>query len=159
MIQFKTYGNIPKSFYDGKMKYISTRKTLYGVHKNKDKYSKTHLICFTEAQHAKFFKDYLLQIQSKGRDIERCSEMENVIFPIMDAPGKKLPLEIIECRLAHLMKMCHLNFFDMYVIFDVVKGDYDTMTLKCYLYESTGYPNRGYINCHLNQMMYGYDMR
>ncbi len=153
-MQFKAYGGIPKSYYDAKVKCITTRNTLYGIHKDHDKISKTHLICFTEKRHVHLFKDYLVNIQQKGKLLDRCSEFSSFIIPHSEGYGSKYPMEVSEYNLVQLMKTCHLNYFDMYVVFDFVMEDYDVVTMHHYNFESSEYPHRGYLNCHLMQMLH-----
>lgn len=152
MMQFKAYGGIPKSYHDAKVKCITTRNTLYAIHKEHEKTSKTHIICFTENRHVGLFKDYLVNIQKKGV-LDRCSEYNSFVIPFSDAHGSTYPLSIVEYPLIHLMKTCHLNYFDMYVVFDFALENYDIATLHYYNFESVEYPHRGYLNCHLTHMM------
>lgn len=153
MIQFKSHGEIPKSYIDAKVRCISSRNTLYGIHKNYEKHSKTRVVAFTEKNHVDRFKVYLLELQHKGKVIERCSDFESFMIPYTLSAGSRLPLSVVEYPMIDLMKMCHLNFFDMYVVFDIVNEPYDVITLHFFTYESPSYPHRGYINCHLLQML------
>lgn len=153
MIHFKSYGSIPKSYYDSKMKCVTARGTLYGVHKNNDSHSKTHILCFTDSRLASNFKEYLTKIQHSGKTIERCSEFKNIIIPYVESTGSKMPLRVDDYSLIDLMKTCYLNYFDLYVVYDSIPEN-DVMTLHCYTYESTDYPNRGYINVHLHHMLH-----
>lgn len=152
MIQLKAYGGIPKNYYDSKVKCITSRNTLYGIHQEHDKMSKTRIVCFTENKHVMMFKDYLINIQKKGV-LDRCSEFNSFIIPYSDAYGSKQPLSTTEYSLIQLMKTCHLNYFDMYVVFDFNLENYDIATLHYYNFESSEYPHRGYLNCHLMHMM------
>lgn len=153
MIQLKSYGNVPKSYHDTKINYITARNTMYGVHRNKGEVSKTHIVCFTDPKHATTFKDYLVRIQAKGVTLERSSNFQNVIIPCSDIIGSKFPLHTEHCSITDLMIMCHLNFFDMIVVFDMMNEGNDVITLHYYDYESTEYPNRGYLNLYLNKML------
>ena len=151
-MQFKAYGGIPKSYYHAKVKCISSRNTLYAIHKDHEKTSKTHIVCFTESRHVSMFKTYLTDIQKKGI-LDRCSEFNAFIIPYTHGHGSTHPLSIVEYPLIDLMKTCHLNYFDMYVVFDFSVESYDVATLHHYNFESVEYPHRGYLNCHLTQMM------
>lgn len=155
MIQFKSYGKVPNRLYDARVVCLTTRNTLYGIHKIKgvEKQSKTHLIGFVESTHARMFQDYLIRMQDSGRGIERCSIHENVIIPVTVAQVSKLPLQVLEYRLAGAMKLCSLNFFNMHIVFDVTHGDLDQMTFHHYDYESIDYPNRDYINIQLESLL------
>lgn len=152
-MQFKAYGGIPKSYYDAKVKCITSRNTLYAIHKDHDKISKTHLVCFTENKHVNTFQNYLINMQKKGI-LDRCSEFSTFLIPYSDANGSKYPLSIVEYPLVQLMKTCHLNYFDMFVVFDTILDNHDIITLHHYNFESIEYPHRGYLNCHLTQMMH-----
>jgi hypothetical protein len=155
MIHLKPHGIIPRSYYDTKVKCVTTRKTLYAIHKpSNDHNSKTHIVCFTEQKHAFTFKEYLTSVQKQGKIIDRCTEFsEYVATKSPEIGGSKLPLDIIECKLMDAMKMCHLNYFNMYVVFDLHHTSYDAVTMYYYSFESTGYPNREYLNCYLQHTL------
>lgn len=154
MIQFKSYGSIPKNYYDAKMKCISARGTLYGIHIDKEQQqSKTHLICFTESKHAHHFKRYLVDIQQTGNVLERRSEFKNVLIPSVQSTGSKVPIGITDYPLMALLKTCNLHYFDLCIVYDVLQDTGNMLTLYCYEYESNEYPSRGYINVHLEEML------
>ena len=62
--------------------------------------------------------------------------------------GSLLPLEIQAIKVVDLMKMCHFNFFDMYMVFDIRDE-----SLHCYMYETEDIPRRDYITMYYNYLL------
>lgn len=154
------YGNIPKSYKgkDTRVHYLTCRKTIYGVHRTAadDAMSKTCIMCFTSKRHAITFKDELMYIQTTGRVLERCLPVPNVIHhPIasIKTTGSMLHVSVETSPIVDLMKMCHMNYFDMYLVFDIDYNDSGDRTFSYYDFNVLDQPTRGYLNYHLNYLL------
>lgn len=155
------YGNVPKSYKDkyARVHYLTCRKTIYGVHRwiedSADLSSKTCIVCFAEQRHAFSFKDDLMHIQNMGRILERCIHLPNVIHPLAakKTKGTFLQVSVESSSMVDMMKMCHMNFFDMYLVFDVNHHDNGDRSFSYYIFNVTDTPARGYLNCHFNHLL------
>lgn len=160
MIHLVPYGQIPKSYKDTKVHYLTSRNTIYGVHRHvvEENYSKTSLVCFSDMKHAIHFRDDLVKLQASGKILERCVHFPNVLSPSVSAgtnpTGSRLPISITTSHIVDIMKLCHLNFFDMYLVFDTNRYDeVNNMSFSYYQFATKEIPSRGYINCHFEQLL------
>lgn len=160
MIHLISYGQIPKFYKDTKVHYLTSRSTIYGLHRHvvEDNYSKTSLICFSDMKHASSFRDDLVQLQASGKIIERCVHQLDVFNPSVavntSTKGSLLPISINTSHIVDIMKLCHLNYFDMYLVFDTNRyEDLNSMSFSYYHFTTNEMPSRGYINCHLEQLL------
>lgn len=157
MIRLVPYGNIPKSYKDVQVTYITSKKTIYGFHKNAGD-SKTSIVCFSDVRNAQRFKERLWEVQKAGEVLERCALHENddAIRPYIATKtkgGSIIPLQLTTAHVVDIMKMCHLNYFDMMLVFDmnyVASGDY---VFSYYDFHTKDIPTRGYMDLYLEQMM------
>lgn len=155
MIHMIPYGKIPKNYHDTRVHYLTSRNTIYGIHKPvTDGSSKTCIVCFSDERDAHTFKTELLNVQRSGKLIDRCEHGPNTLQPYVDTKtkGSILPISMTSTRIIEIMKMCHLNFFDMYLVFDVEQYDHNYL-FNYYMFQTSEIPHRGYINCSLEQLL------
>jgi hypothetical protein len=142
--------------HDGRVHYITNRHTIYGVHKqapDDSLNSKTCILCFSDQSNVHMFADKLRNIQKKGSMLERCIYLPGVLYPMLQPDAKThggslMSLEIQSSTVVDIMKMCHLNFFDMYMVFNM-----DADSLHCYVYETMHIPTRDYMTMYYNYLL------
>jgi hypothetical protein len=161
MIRFQVKGPIPKSIYDDQVHHITCRNTFYGFHKHVRSHniesSKTNLIAFTSVKHAVIYKDILSQVQERGSIIERCADDTYDSFPSFaqkNVTGSILPLNITTVDLSSILMLCILQYFDMYIVYDI-KHDkkIDEHTLVCYEFTTAEPPHRSFMNLYLEKLL------
>ncbi len=156
MIHLIPYGNIPKSYKDIRVHYLSSKNTIYGIHRNvTSDFSKTSLICFTDNKNAHTFKERLCDIQKSGKILERCAYGTDELRPYVASKtkGSIIPLQVTSTHIIDRMKMCHLNFFDMMLVFNVNDIDSYDFKFSYYNFQTSEVPSRAYIDCYLEQML------
>jgi hypothetical protein len=154
MIKLRSFGAVPGSYYDQRVHCLSVKNTLYAFHNEDIYHSKTNIISFSDHSTAENFRSVLAKLQTKGKTIERCLSMVESQAYVIDYPMRNIPIQIVDYNITDLMKTCHLNFFNMYVIFDIHNSSDEVISLKYFEYNSVDIPNRGYMNFYLNLMMH-----
>lgn len=158
MLRFKRNGVYPRSLQQEKVHVITTRNTLYGIHKHviHPSYdvhcSKTILIaCFKEA-HARELISMFQQTQRQGYPVNRFIEDDVIDLqkPSVHTTGF-YPFGIEEVPLPDLEKICLLHYFDMFVATDILRTNQD-MHLSCYEYKTYEFPNPGIIRRMIEDM-------
>lgn len=159
------YGKIPKSYKDINVHYVTCKNTIYGIHRHvywspAVDFSKTTIICFTDRRHALMFKEELWKLQQSGKVLDRCMDGVSVMYPYVDkkTKGGMIAMGTDSTNIVNIMKMCHLNFFDMNLVFDFNKIDDNSQvssyTMSYYEFRTNEMPNRAYIDLCLEKLLY-----
>ena len=159
MIQFSFNGPIPRRFVGEKVHLISSRSTLFGVHKPAEIYSdscvsKTALVAFTEKKDAVYFIKSLKKLQDRKEVVDRWIEHGDTIYTstLELRGGSLMPLKIESSfTVSELHILCLIHYFDLYLavnLFDVK----EYIDLICYKHESAELPNRNTIDCFMEDM-------
>lgn len=159
MLRFNRCGSYPRSLQHEKVHVVTTRNTLYGIHKNiihpdyDMNCSKTVLLACFERIHAKKLISTIEHVQRRGLPIQReiQDDIVNLSTPAIYNSGF-FPLSVEEVALPDLEQICLLHFFDMFVTFDLEEQDTDTLLLNCYEYKTYEIPNQGIIRRFMEDM-------
>lgn len=155
------YGKIPKSYKDINVHYVTCKNTIYGIHRHvywspSVDFSKTTVLCFTDRRHALLFKEELWKLQKTGKVLDRCMDGVSVMHPYIDRKtkgGGMMQMEIDSTHIVNIMKMCHLNFFDMNLVFDFNMNETGAYTMSYYEFRTDEMPSRSYIDLCLEKLL------
>ena len=125
-VRFKEYGPIPVNVKQNKVHAITCRQTLFGIHEDK-----TTLVLFERPRDA-------------GRFV-RCIRNDN---------GYKMyPVQLETVQVDTMEKICHLNYFDMYLVYDTLNAPGGVLRADCYTLRTLDPPQREYINYQLEKYL------
>lgn len=161
MIHFKVYGPLPRSMLSNKCHFISTRNSLFGVHRYLQRIdfdnscTKTTLVGFLEEDQANTFLQRLDFMQRSGIDINRCNTLDNVLnFDKFSPYGNSMaPLQLEGMTISDIERLCLLHFFDMYIVANMDHDiSNDNITLMCYENKTYEWPNRDILDRFMRDM-------
>ena len=146
MIRLRSHGSIPKNYNGSRVHYLTCRKTIFGVHRTlPDESSKTCIVCFTDTKSASRFKD---ELSRGGYTVVRYISPTDIEVT-KTTGGGLLPVTVETTTMLEMMKICHLNFFDMYLVFTV-----DDSTYSHFDFETSEMPTRGYVNSYFELLLH-----
>lgn len=159
MIQFSFSGPIPRRLVGDKVHLVTSRTTLFGVHKPAEIYSdscisKTALVAFTDKKDAVYFIKSLKKLQDRKEVVDRWIEHGDTLYTsTMQMHGGSLaPLKLESSfTVSELQILCLIHYFDLYLavnVFDVKQY----LDLICYKHESANFPRRDTIECFMEDM-------
>lgn len=160
MMQFSFRGDIPRRVASDKVHLVTSRTTIFGVHKpqridaEEASISKTALIAFLEKKDAEIFMKKMKKQQEHKAPIDRCIVGRDMIFPYPPcmSGGSLMPLRLESSFTVNEMQiLCNIHYFDMYLAFSMVDVN-GYIDLACYTQETSDLPNRSTINHYMEDM-------
>ena len=173
MLRFQSKGGIPRHNSKDPTYLLLARKSLYCVHreitsvgykKGESIPTKSCIVGFRYKRHAERMQQTLNEYQRQGRNID--GMVVNGKMPI-DSGERGRPISILDIQSQELElveKQCLLNYFDLWLVNDIVRiaPDEDvgpSWRLDIYEYITIEPPHRSYINHHLESLLRNSHMR
>lgn len=159
MIHIRSSGSIPNSLYQKKIYGITTRKTLFGIHRPYQKIgfdemcSKTTLLLGTNQVIAQQMLDRMHELHQRGISWKRTLSDQDLISEHQNLTSI-MPLEIIELSMSDMIKLCQIHYFDMYITHSIETVDHSTSDWLCYEYNTLQRPNRAMVEQFMRDMLY-----
>ncbi len=168
MIRFHTYGPLPRSMSSTQCLFLTTRKTMFGVHRNlhridfDDECSKTALLGFVEQDNAELFLKKIDHMQRSGSNVDRCM-IGDIMPPNSYLPWRSgiAPLKLEPFPINDIQRLCLLHYFDLYIVVNIDAGlpsdsskssHESDMTLLCYEFKTYEWPNRNILDRFMSDM-------
>lgn len=126
-VRFKGYGPIPVNVKPNKAHAITCRQTFFGIHEDK-----TTLVLFERPRDA-------------GRFVRRLREEGYKMYPMRI---EIVPIDAVE-------KICHLNYFDLYVVYNTLTAPGGLLHADCYTLRTEEPPQREYLNYQFEKFFRG----
>lgn len=126
-VRFKGYGPIPVSVKSNKAHAITCRQTLFGIHEEK-----TTLVLF-----------------ERGRDAGK------FVRCLRDNGYKLYPMRIETIPVDTVEKVCHMNYFDLFIVYNILTAPGGILHADCYTLRTTGLPQREYLNYQFERFLRG----
>lgn len=116
-VRFKGYGSIPVNVKTNKAHAITCRQTLFGIHENK-----TTLVLF---EHGNDAKKFIKHLRYNGFQM--------------------YPMQIEMTNVDTVEKICHLNYFDLFIVYNILTAPGGILHADCYTLNTENIPQREYL--------------
>lgn len=145
--RFKLYGPVPRSLRESTTHIITCRGTILGIHTDEHPpqpkehkrtrkralevppFPKTTLLAFNHLKHASYVKGEL-----------KASGFEHY------------PLTIETIQLSDIEKLCMLQFFNLHLVYNVLKAPNNCLHADCYTFVTSEPPNRQFLNFYFENL-------
>lgn len=158
MLRFSRHGAYPRSLQQENVHVITARSTLYAFHKTtiRPEYdthcTKTVLVGCFDRQHADELINVIDHCQRNGYSVNRIIEDDIIDLRKPYIHGASLlPLSIEQVPLPDLEKICLLQYFDLFIVYDIQRFT-NTLQLHCYEYKTYETPSSGLIRKYMEDM-------
>lgn len=159
MIKFQVYGPLPRSMMSNTCHFISTRNSLFGIHRTLNRIdfdmscTKTTLLAFLEEDQAQTMMNRLDYMQRNGIDINRLTDGDELPNTSVGKWRAGIaPLKLESMSIGDMERLCLLHYFDMYIVANMDVEEFDRLTLMCYENKTYEWPNRNILDRFMRDM-------
>lgn len=149
LVKLKVSGPLPKTTLRDRVHGITCRGTIYGVHRDifNNGGCKTTLLFFADPR---MCREYMKVITTRSVEKVLIGESEPAIAPIR---CDRLPLQLESSPLSVVQKLCYLQYFDLFLVYNLMYGPGDRVYLDTYEMNSYVGPGRDLVNHYFNTLM------
>lgn len=160
MLRFDTTIGFPRSLANETLHVVTARNTLYGLHKHIPDAAydygctKTVLMGFLDRKHADDVVGMIDRAQRNGFGVNRHLYDNKIDLQHRSTKhiGGFMPLKVDDYALQQILQLCLLQYFDLYIAYDVQMHSNDTMLVRCYEFKTEELPNRGILHKFMEDM-------